>query len=202
MKTVTPTLESVDPQTVVDAEPLGVAVSGQAEVGQTLTAAVAEPWIASSYQWTRDGEDIADAIGAEYLLTSADVDATIGVTVTAEKPLWSPSTMSAEVGPVRPAPTVPAKPDAPTVTAGPSSITVRWQAPDDGGRAISGYTVTLTPRGTDQPTLVKDVGGAAVTVTFTGLQPGAKYRATIVAHNEIGSSPVSVPSVEVLVRKK
>ena len=202
MKTVTPTLESVDPQTVVDAEPLGVAVSGQAEVGQTLTAAVAEPWIASSYQWTRDGEDIADAIGAEYLLTSADVDATIGVTVTAEKPLWSPSTMSAEVGPVRPPPTVPAKPDAPTVTAGPSSITVRWQAPDDGGRAISGYTVTLTPRGTDQPTLVKDVGGAAVTVTFTGLQPGAKYRATIVAHNEIGSSPVSAPSVEVLVRKK
>ena len=103
---------------------------------------------------------------------------------------------------MRPAPTVPAQPDAPTVTAGPSSITVRWVAPDDGGRAISGYTITLTPRGTDQPTLVKEVGGTSVTVTFTGLQPGAKYRATIVAHNEIGSSPVSAPSAEVLVRKK
>jgi hypothetical protein len=39
-------------------------------------------------------------------------------------------------------------------------------------------------------------------VTFTGLQPGAKYRATIVAHNEIGLSPVSAPSAELLVRKK
>ena len=202
MTTVTPTLESVDAQTVVDPEPLGVAISGLAEVGQALTAAVADPWTASTYQWTRDGEDIADATGGEYVLTSADVDATIGVTVTAEKPLWSPSTASAEVGPVRPAPTVPAQPDAPTVTAGPSSITVRWVAPDDGGRAISGYTITLTPRGTDQPTVVKEVGGTSVTVTFTGLQPGAKYRATIVAHNEIGSSPVSAPSAEVLVRKK
>ncbi|MBT2499326.1 family 43 glycosylhydrolase [Agromyces sp. ISL-38] len=202
MKTVTPTLESVDPQTVVDPEPLGVAISGQAEVGQTLTAAVADPWTASAFQWTRDGEDIADATGVEYVLTSADLDATIGVTVTAGKPLWSPSTESAEVGPVRPAPSVPARPDAPRVTAGPASITVRWEAPDDGGRAISGYTITLTPRGTDQPTLVREVGGTSVTVTFTGLQPGAKYRATIVAHNEIGSSPVSAPSSEVLVRKK
>jgi len=60
----------------------------------------------------------------------------------------------------------------------------------------------LTPRGTDQPTLVKEVGGAAVMVTFTDLQPGAKYRATVVAHNEIGSSPVSAPSAESLIRKK
>jgi hypothetical protein len=103
---------------------------------------------------------------------------------------------------VLPVPTVPAQPDAPKVTAGPSSVTVRWQAPDDGGRAISGYTITLTPRGTDQPTVVKDVGGTSVTVTFTGLQAGAKYRATVVAHNEIGSSPVSAPSAEVQVRKK
>ena len=113
MKTVTPTLESVDAQTVVDPEPLGVAISGQAEAGQTLAAAVADPWTASTYQWTRDGEDIADATGVEYLLTSADVDATIGVTVTAEKPLWSPSTMSAEIGPVRPAPTAPGSPTRP-----------------------------------------------------------------------------------------
>ncbi|WP_164990342.1 family 43 glycosylhydrolase [Agromyces albus] len=202
MKTVTPTLESVDAQTVVDPEPLGVAIGGQAEVGQTLTAAVADPWTASAFQWTRDGEAIADATGVEYVLTPADLDATIGVTVTAAKPLWSPSTASAEVGPVLPLPTAPAQPGAPKVTAGPASITVRWEAPDDGGRAISGYTITLTPRGTDQPTLVKEVGGTSATVTFTGLQPGAKYRATIVAHNEIGSSPVSAPSAEVLVRKK
>ena len=39
-------------------------------------------------------------------------------------------------------------------------------------------------------------------VTFTDLQPGAKYRATVVAHNEIGSSPVSAPSAESLIRKK
>lgn len=202
MQPIAPTLESVDPQAVEDPEPLGVAIDGLAEVGQTLTTGVSDPWTASSYRWTRDGEEIAGADGAEYALTADDLGATIGVTVTAAKPLWSPATSNAEVGPVAPSPTAPAQPDAPTLTRGSSSITVHWTAPDDGGRPISGYTVTLTPRGDDHPVIVKEVSGASVMVTFSDLQVGVKYRATVVAHNEIGSSPESAPSEEVLVRKK
>jgi hypothetical protein len=202
MKTVTPTLESVAPQTVVDPEPLAVAISGEARVGETLVAGVAEPWQASSYRWTRDGVEIPDASGAEYILTDADVDAIVAVEVTASKPLWSPATTSAQVGPVLPRPTAPEQASAPTVSGGPSSVTVHWVAPADGGAPISGYTVTLTPRGADHPTLVKEVGGASSMVTFTELQNGAKYRATVVAHNEVGSSAVSAPSAEIHVRKK
>ena len=91
---------------------------------------------------------------------------------------------------------------APTVSGGPSSVTVRWDAPEDGGSPITGYTVTLTPKSDDFPVVVKEVGGTSVMVTFTGLQLGAKYRATIVAHNLVGSSPTSTPSGEILVRKK
>ena len=126
----------------------------------------------------------------------------IGVEVTASKRLWSPATDSAEVGPVRPAPTAPEQLAAPTVSGGPSSVTVRWEAPADGGAPITGYTVTLTPRSDDFPTVVKEVGGASSTVTFTDLRLGAKYRATIVAHNEVGSSPGSAASAEIQVRKK
>ncbi|WP_448003085.1 fibronectin type III domain-containing protein [Agromyces bauzanensis] len=74
--------------------------------------------------------------------------------------------------------------------------------PDDGGSPITGYTVTLTPKSPDHPTLVKEVGGASVMVTFTDLQPGARYRATVVAHNAVGSSPTSDASEEVQVRKR
>ena len=202
MKAVTPTLESVAPQTVVDPEPLAVAIAGETQVGETLHAGVAEPWEPSSYRWTRDGVEIAGATGAEYTLTDADVDAVIGVEVTASKPLWTPATSTAEVGPVRLPPTAPDQPAAPTVSGGPSSVTVRWDAPEDGGSPITGYTVTLTPKSDDFPVVVKEVGGTSVTVTFTGLQLGAKYRATIVAHNLVGSSPTSTPSGEILVRKK
>ncbi len=127
MKAVAPTLESVAPQTVVDPEPLAVAIAGETQVGETLHAGVAEPWDPSDYRWTRDGVEIAGATGAEYTLTEADVDAFIGVEVTASKPLWTPATSTAEVGPVRLPPTAPDQPAAPTVSGGPSSVTVRWR---------------------------------------------------------------------------
>ncbi|GAA2042196.1 hypothetical protein GCM10009819_30660 [Agromyces tropicus] len=202
MQAVTPTLESVAPQAVVDPEPLGVALSGLAEVGQVLEAVVSEPWSATAYEWTRDGESIEGADAASYAPTAEDLGATIGVTVTAAKPLWSPATASAEVGPIAPEPTAPARPAAPTASAVAQSVTVTWEAPDGGGRPITGYTVTLTPRGDDQPVVVAEVGGASRTITFTDLQLGAKYRATVVAHNEVGSSPESAASNEVQVRKK
>jgi LPXTG-motif cell wall-anchored protein len=128
---VTPTLTSVDPQTIVDPQPLTVAIAGTARENETLTASVPEPWTATSVQWTRDGEDIVGATGASYLLTASDVGATIGASVTAEKPLWDPASAVAAVGPVLAAGGGSVDPDSPqlllettTLTAG-QPFTVR-----------------------------------------------------------------------------
>jgi len=57
-------------------------ISGTAQVGQTLTAAVAgwSPMPASfTYSWTRNGTAISGATSSTYTLTSADLGATVGV---------------------------------------------------------------------------------------------------------------------------
>jgi hypothetical protein len=97
---VTPTLTSVEPQAIVDPQPLTVSIAGTARVGETLTVSLAEPWTASAVQWTRDGSAIEGATDASYLLATADAGATIGVQVTAAKPLWDPALGSASIGPV------------------------------------------------------------------------------------------------------
>ena len=49
-----------------------VSITGNFEVGQTLTAELAAGWTAGGYQWTRDGSNISGATGSTYLLQSAD----------------------------------------------------------------------------------------------------------------------------------
>ncbi|KQP53843.1 family 43 glycosylhydrolase [Agreia sp. Leaf283] len=115
INTVTPTLTSVEPQTIVDPQPLTVEITGTARENETLTASVPEPWAATSVQWTRDGEDIDGATAASYLLTASDVGATIGASVTAEKPLWDPASAVASVGPVLAAGGGPVDPGSPPV---------------------------------------------------------------------------------------
>ncbi|WP_152631131.1 family 43 glycosylhydrolase [Agreia bicolorata] len=97
---VTPTLTSVGPQTIVDAQPLTATIAGTARAGETLTAAASQPWTATGYTWSRDGVVIEGATGSSYLLTASDVGATIGVSVTASKPLFDPASAVASVGPV------------------------------------------------------------------------------------------------------
>ncbi|SMQ75485.1 family 43 glycosylhydrolase [Agreia sp. VKM Ac-1783] len=128
---VTPTLTSVEAQTIVDPQPLTVAIAGTARENETLTASVPEPWVTTSVQWTRDGENIDGATGESYLLTASDVGATIGASVTAEKPLWDAASAVASVGPVLAAGVGPVDPGSPqlqlettTLTAG-KPVTVR-----------------------------------------------------------------------------
>ncbi|OZG57161.1 Fibronectin type III domain-containing protein [Bifidobacterium tissieri] len=92
------------------------------------------------------------------------------------------------------APAAPAKPAVSVPAAG--SVKVDWKAPSDGGSAITGYTVTLTPS-TGAP-ITKDVAADATTVTFDGLTAkGVSYTATVVAKNEAGSSAASEKSAAV-----
>jgi trimeric autotransporter adhesin len=96
-------------------------------------------------------------------------------------------------------------PDAPTigaVTAGNTQATVSFTAPsNNGGSAITGYTVTSSPEG-------KTATGISSPLTVTGLTNGTSYTFTVVATNSIGSSvasgasnsvtPKTAPSVPVI----
>ncbi|MDR2564679.1 MAG: choice-of-anchor M domain-containing protein, partial [Bifidobacteriaceae bacterium] len=91
--------------------------------------------------------------------------------------------------------TVPAAPAAPTAAVDGSSVAVSWAAPDDGGSAITGYTVRLL--GGDE-SLTQDVAADATSVVFTDV-PAGSWTATVVAANAVGSSEPSPASNAVAV---
>ncbi|MBO9610297.1 MAG: S-layer homology domain-containing protein, partial [Paenibacillaceae bacterium] len=87
----------------------------------------------------------------------------------------------------------PVAPDAPTitsVTAGNGQVTVNFTAPaNNGGSAITSYTVTSTTGGITQT-------GTASPITVTGLTNGTAYSFTVTATNAAGTSEASAPSNE------
>lgn len=90
-------------------------------------------------------------------------------------------------------PSAPTSPRDVSATAGVGQAQVRWSAPlDDGGRAVTHYTVTVTPGGATQ-----QVDAESHSATVTGLRAGTGYRFTVSATNEKGTSPESAPSNEV-----
>src|SRR5690606_675094 len=75
---------------------------------------------------------------------------------------------------------IPTAPDAPTIgtaTAGDGQVSVSFTAPaDDGGSAITGYTVTSSPGGVTAT-------GASSPITVTGLTNGTAYTFSVTATN-------------------
>lgn len=82
----------------------------------------------------------------------------------------------------------PEAPAVPTLTEGDRTITVTWQPPHNEGSALIDYEVTLSPAGT------QTIPAGQTTATFTGLNNGAEYVATVRARNGKGSSPLSQAS--------
>jgi len=78
-------------------------------------------------------------------------------------------------------------------TFGNASATVSWTPPVDGGRAITGYTVTAAPGGQSV-----QVSGSVSSATITGLINGQTYTFTVVATNPVGSGDASDPSNAVM----
>jgi len=77
--------------------------------------------------------------------------------------------------------TAPTKPNGVTAIGGVGSAWVSWTIPDDdGGSAITGYTVTSTPEGLHCTTT------GALSCTVTGLTIGHTYKFAVVANNAIG----------------
>lgn len=87
---------------------------------------------------------------------------------------------------------LPAAPTAITASAGDASATVAFAPPsDNGGAAITLYTVTSSPAPSTGPTTWT---GTTSPILITGLTNGRTYTFTVTATNSAGTSPASTPS--------
>ena len=98
----------------------------------------------------------------------------------------------------------PGAPTSVTAQAAPSSATIKWVAPDDGGSPITGYIVrAFVGYSSDQAAEVDTFNGATTSVTFHGidrplLRNGVAYTFTVTATNGAGSGPESQRSNEIV----
>jgi hypothetical protein len=109
------------------------------------------------------------------------------------------ATNSAGTGPVAlsnsvtPTATAPAAPAAPTAQIGDKQVTLTWAAPDDGGSAITGYDISVSPAPAQQSSPIH-VGSSLTTATVTGLTNNTTYTFRVRAVNGVGNGGYS-PSV-------
>ena len=176
------------------------AISGTAQVGQTLTAdtsGIADAdGLASatySYQWLADDADIAGATGLTYTLTDSEESKAITVQVSFtddadnEETLTSAATAAvAGAQPTEP----PAKPTGLDATATHDSVTLTWDDPGDD--SITGYVILRRIPGVDPEghfdELVADTGTAALTYTDDTVSAETRYTYRIKAINGAGTS--------------
>ena len=90
---------------------------------------------------------------------------------------------------------VPAAPASVVATAGNASATVSFAAPtNNGGSAITGYTVISIPEGG----IDSNAGSTSLIHTITGLTNGTSYTFTVKATNSAGTSEASAASNSVI----
>ena len=87
----------------------------------------------------------------------------------------------------------PDRPQAPTLAAGDSQITVSWTAPNDGGNPITGYLLQWKRSGQSFNASRQATDEASPHV-ITGLANGNTYQVRVIAINDQGNSPPSLQS--------
>ena len=190
----------------VDPEPnspaTGVpAISGTAQVGETLTADVSGIADADgltngsySYQWVSNDAEIAGATGDVYTLTEDDEGKTIRVRVTFTDDLGTEETLTSEpTGPVTYAEGPPAAPQHVEVDAGDQEITLSWQAPADEGKApVLDYRIRHREDGGSY----EQTTTTGLTHRIDGLTNGVAYSVEVTARNAAGyGTPVEETGV-------
>jgi hypothetical protein len=96
--------------------------------------------------------------------------------------------------------TAPTAPTNVSATPGDSSAQVSWTAPDDGGSAISSYTVTPYLAGQAQPAVTVTGSPVPTSARVGGLANGSSYTFTVTATNAIGTGSASAQSSAVTPR--
>ena len=175
------------------------AISGTAQVGETLTANTSGVIDADGlsnvqyeYQWLADTAAITGATAATYTLADAEEGKAIKVQVTFMddagngEALTSAATDAVAAEPSEP----PDKPKGLDATATHDSVTLTWDDPQDD--SITGYVilrrVRVNDQGGDFSELVANTGTAATTYTDTTVAASTTYTYRIKAINEHGTS--------------
>ncbi len=81
------------------------------------------------------------------------------------------------------------------------SATVSWTASDNGGSAITSFSVYAYRNGSSTVSLAQTVTGASTSATFSGLVIGSTYVFRVLAPNSVGSSSLSPTSNQIIARK-
>ena len=104
--------------------------------------------------------------------------------------------------PPPPAATAPSAPIIGTAVAlARKSATVSWTAPNNGGSAITSYSVYAYRSGGSTASLAQTVSGNSTSATFSGLVIGSTYVFRVLATNSVGSSSLSAASNQITARK-
>ena len=176
------------------------AISGTAQVGETLTAdasGIADADgignVQYQYQWLADDAEIAGATGSTYTLGAADEGKAVKVRVSFtddagnDESLTSAATDAvAAAGPAEP----PAKPRGLEATATHDSVTLTWDDPQDD--SVTGYVILRRIPGVDPEgqfdELAANTGMAATTYTDDTVASETRYTYRIKAINGAGTS--------------
>jgi len=81
------------------------------------------------------------------------------------------------------------------------SASVSWTAPNNGGSAITSYSVYAYRSGGSTASLAQTVSGNSTSATFSGLVIGSTYVFRVLATNSVGSSSLSAASNQITARK-
>jgi N,N-dimethylformamidase beta subunit-like, C-terminal/Domain of unknown function (DUF4082)/Fibronectin type III domain/Bacterial Ig domain len=160
--------------------------------GSAITSYTVTPFIGSAAQTpvTVTGNPPATSTTVTGLTDGTTYTFTVSATnAIGTGPASAPSNAVTPTGP-----TAPGAPTGVTATAGDSTATVSWTAPNNGGSAITSYTVTGYVGSTPQAQVTVTGSPPATSTTVTGLTNGTTYTFTVSATNAIGTGPASAAS--------
>ena len=180
---------TVTPATVPGAPTVGTATAGNGEAAVAFTAPASNGGSAvTGYTVTSNpGGKTATGTVSPITVTGLTNGTPYTFTVTAANAMGS-GAASAASNSVTPQAVAPNAPTSIVAIPGNTKATITFSAPvNDGGSAITGYTVTTTPGGTITT-------GTASPIIVTGLSNGTAYTFTVTATNAIGTSTASAVS--------